>query len=265
MDGYKKQVESELKVCMDMDKQYRANKFALLEKLRYMTFVLNTSTCTLLVALNKGNFDKNNVDSILLAELSLLLLGAFLSIISILAGYMSSLYNNEYSFQLCEYEEAKLKNISMFEDYVTGKNYSAMFSIYSATQSYNVNRQLLQRNVAKYEELKEVANCNRTISHGFEKVSVVYIFFSLLFFFQALGLFLVFFVYSQSLFWNLENYMDYMIKLLFIYAVYQMIFKVIHWTGEREKRKQEIFKKYGEPLNISSSKNAYQYIFLLLQ
>ena len=52
MDGYKKQIEIELTINSDVEKQDGKSRITLLEKLSYLVFTLNVGTCTLFSTLS---------------------------------------------------------------------------------------------------------------------------------------------------------------------------------------------------------------------
>lgn len=225
MDGYKKLLESELNVYADRDKQSGIHRFNLLDKLRYMTFLLNTGTCTLLVTLSKK---ENDIDSILNSELMLLLWGALFSIFSVLIGHFSSVYSTKYSSELRKNNENQLKNVSMFEDYISGQRYCNAFSPYSVKKSYDDNIRLLQNILFKYENLKNANEYNLAISQDYEKASAAYSFLS--FFFFISGVYL-----SQALSDSISLLLFIVMIVIFEYAIYQMIVNPIHHNNQRRK------------------------------
>lgn len=254
MDGYKKYLESTLAIYVDMEKQCTAAKITALEKLQYTMFILNTGTCTLFAKLNKAsvNMEKINFDDPFISEINVLLCGAFLAVLSISIGYISKIYSTEYSLKFRKYEALKLKNISMFEDYLSGKRYCDDFSPYVASKADVKIRILLQRNLAKYEELEKANIYNYTISQNFEDVSVIYIFISFIFFCQAIGMFSFVPIQKSELLQDLYNCFPNITGYIFIfYCFYKMVIKTIFRIVEREKRRQDILIKYKEPLGDS--------------
>lgn len=232
MDGYKKLLEYELNVYADRDKQSSIHQFNLLDKLRYMTFLLNTGTCTLLVTLGKR---ENDIDSILNSELMLLLWGALFSIFSVLIGYFSSVYNTKYSSELRKNNEEQLRNVSMFEDYILGQRYCNAFSPYSIKKSYADNIRLLQKILFKYENLKDVNEYNLAISQDYEKASAAY---SLLSFFFFIGG-----VYLSQALSDSISFLLFMVMIVILgYAVYQMIINPIHHNNQKRKL-EKIFEQ----------------------
>lgn len=184
MDGYRKQIEIELTINSDVEKQDGKSRITLLEKLSYLVFTLNVGTCTLFSTLSNEKIDFKNVsiNSNLTSSISVLLWGALLIIFSFFLGYMSSACKAKYFSKLCKYEKCQLKNVLMFEDYVLGKRYCDMFSPYTEEQMYDSNLKLLQKNLVFYERLKKVNKYNLRVSKCLEKASVAYCFLSLLFF-----------------------------------------------------------------------------------
>ncbi len=157
MDGYRKQIEIELTINSDVEKQDDKSRVTLLEKLSYMIFTLNVGTCTLFSTLSNEKIDFKNISTNinLTSSISVLLWGALLIIFSFFLGYMSSACKAKYFSKLCKYEKCQLKNVLMFEDYVLGKRYCDMFSPYTEEQMYDSNLKLLQKNLVFYERLKK--------------------------------------------------------------------------------------------------------------
>lgn len=252
MDGYRKQIEIELTINSDVEKQDDKSRVTLLEKLSYMVFTLNVGTCTLFSTLSNEKIDFKNIsiNSNLTSSISVLLWGALLIIFSFLLGYMSSACKAKYFSKLCKYEKCQLKNVLMFEDYVLGKRYCDMFSPYTEEQMYDSNLKLLQKNLVFYEQLKKVNKYNLRVSKCLEKASAAYCFLSLLFFLEGILVF-----QNQSLyiggsfatsFWNFFNsdYMHLTILIFsFIYVIYQSFAKPFFYYNQKKKLSKKICQK----------------------
>lgn len=257
MDGYRKYLESKFMIYADKEKHCNTARIASLEKLQYTMFVLNTGTCMLYAKLNKMNvnIEKIDLNNLFDSKFNVLLCGAFFAVLSILIGYISRIYSNKYSSKLREYEALKLKNISMFEDYISGKRYCDNFSLYITGHAGVEKRTLLQRNLAKYEELEKSNTYSNTISQSFEDVSVAYIFISFTFFCQAIGIFSFFPLPESDLLQNLYNHALIITESLFtIYCSYKMVVKLICCTLEGKSTELEISIKYMAPVKSCSWK-----------
>lgn len=252
MDGYRKQIEIELTINSDVEKQDDKSRVTLLEKLSYMIFTLNVGTCTLFSTLSNEKIDFKNISTNinLTSSISVLLWGALLIIFSFFLGYMSSACKAKYFSKLCKYEKCQLKNVLMFEDYVLGKRYCDMFSPYTEEQMYDSNLKLLQKNLVFYERLKKVNKYNLKVSKCLEKASAAYCFLSLLFFLEGILVF-----QNQSLyvggsfataFWNFFNsdYMHLTILIFsFIYVIYQSFAKPFFYYNQKKKLSKKICQK----------------------
>lgn len=245
MDGYREQLEKEYGFYGELEKNALKEKMEIFNKLRYLVLALNGTGLTLTITTEK---DKLNAilsgqeilwDSVLQA----FFLGVVFSIIAVLLAYFQLECREIYTRNAWEYKKTQIKLIGMFEDYVKGNNYSSEFSPFSMGNTYAGNLLILQRQLAKYNEMSLANDFEWKISACYENISLWLCGISYIIFYRGVR-----FLFTGAVISNPIEVISSPsgIETLIMAIVGFYFLRIIYLINKKANKYRQIYKKYAD-------------------
>lgn len=174
MDGYREQLEKEYGLYGELEKNALKEKMEIFNKLRYLALALNGTGLTLTITTEKDKLNAilSGQEILWNSVLQAFFWGVVFSIIAVLLAYFQLECREIYIRNAWEYKRTQIKLMGMFEYYVKGNNYSSEFSPFSLGKTYAGNLFILQRQLAKYNEMSLANDFEWKISACYENMSL---------------------------------------------------------------------------------------------